>query len=187
MRSSSNSTVRRYNVYGPIAANVVKRSAEGWRERPALALFLFSIGTRSTRRSCLATVGRPQAPPSVAPVKAPRKRGFCFLGQGQFDIARPALRLPRSPQVTFYTIATTGTVPGRTQFKCLWANALMPVDGGRMIARLGASRVKDQEVRTVYLDMAARWRRTAQQEAIDDVLGDLRPPKWNQTRCPCRR
>ena len=40
-----------------------------------------------------------------------------------------------------------------------------------MIARLGASRIKDQEVRTVYLDMAARWRPTAQQEAIDDVLG----------------
>jgi hypothetical protein len=35
--------------------------------------------------------------------------------------------------------------------------------------------MKDQEVRTVYLDMAARWRRmAAQQEAIDDVLGDLR-------------
>jgi hypothetical protein len=40
---------------------------------------------------------------------------------------------------------------------------------------LAASRMKDQEVRTVYLDMAARWRRmAAQQEAIDDVLGDLR-------------
>ena len=35
-----------------------------------------------------------------------------------------------------------------------------------------ASRVKDPDVRTVYLDMAARWRRMAeQQEAIDHVLG----------------
>ena len=37
---------------------------------------------------------------------------------------------------------------------------------------LTASRVKDPEVRTVYLDMAARLRRmAAQQEGIDDVLG----------------
>ena len=36
---------------------------------------------------------------------------------------------------------------------------------------LAASRMKDQEVRTVYLDMAARWRRMAAQH---DVLGDLR-------------
>jgi hypothetical protein len=35
--------------------------------------------------------------------------------------------------------------------------------------------LKDPEVRAVYLDMAARWRRMAeQQEAIDDVLGNLR-------------
>ena len=40
---------------------------------------------------------------------------------------------------------------------------------------LAASRVKDPDVRTVYLDMAARWRRMAeQQEAMDHVLGDLR-------------
>ena len=40
---------------------------------------------------------------------------------------------------------------------------------------LAASRVKDPEVRTVYIDMAVRWRRmAAQQEGIDDVLGDLR-------------
>jgi hypothetical protein len=37
---------------------------------------------------------------------------------------------------------------------------------------LAASRVKDPEVRTVYIDMAVRWRRmAAQQEGIDDVLG----------------
>ena len=43
---------------------------------------------------------------------------------------------------------------------------------------LATSRVKDPEVRTAYLDIAARWRRmAAQQEGIDDVLGDLRPPK----------
>ena len=43
---------------------------------------------------------------------------------------------------------------------------------------LAASRVKDPDVRAAYLDMAARWRRmAAQQEGIDDVLGDLRPPK----------
>jgi hypothetical protein len=35
--------------------------------------------------------------------------------------------------------------------------------------------VKDPNVSAVYLDMAARWRRmAAQQQAIDDVLGDLR-------------
>ena len=40
---------------------------------------------------------------------------------------------------------------------------------------LAASRVKDPEVRTVYLDMAARWRRmAAQQEGIDEVLSSLR-------------
>ena len=40
---------------------------------------------------------------------------------------------------------------------------------------LAASRMKDPDVRTVYLDMAARWRRMAeQQEAIDDVLGNPR-------------
>jgi hypothetical protein len=40
---------------------------------------------------------------------------------------------------------------------------------------LAASRVEDPAVRAVYLDMAARWRRmAAQQEAIDDVLGNLR-------------
>jgi hypothetical protein len=40
---------------------------------------------------------------------------------------------------------------------------------------LAASRVKDPNVSAVYLDMAARWRRmAAQQQAIDDVLGDLR-------------
>ena len=56
-------------------------SAEGWRERPALALFLFSIGTRSARRSRFSDSGPLKPPsPSVAPVEAPRKRGFCFLG-----------------------------------------------------------------------------------------------------------
>jgi hypothetical protein len=35
-----------------------------------------------------------------------------------------------------------------------------------------ASRVKDPGVRAAYLDMAARWRRMAeQQEAIDHVFG----------------
>jgi hypothetical protein len=43
---------------------------------------------------------------------------------------------------------------------------------------LAACRVKEPDVRTVYLDMAARWRRmAAQQEGIEVVLGDLRPPK----------
>ena len=38
-----------------------------------------------------------------------------------------------------------------------------------------ASRVKDPDVRTAYLDMAARWRRmAAQQDAMDHVLADLR-------------
>ena len=58
----------------------------------------------------------------------------------------PHSALPRSPPVSgehsfrkdgeirFHTMVTTGTVPGRTQFELLWANALMPVDGGRMIA-----------------------------------------------------
>jgi hypothetical protein len=49
---------------------------------------------------------------------------------------------------------------------------------------LAASRVKDPEVRTVYLDMAARWRRmVAQQEAFDDVPGDLRKARevgWDE-------
>ena len=40
---------------------------------------------------------------------------------------------------------------------------------------LAASRVKDPNVRDAYLDIAARWRRmVAQQDAMDDVLGDLR-------------
>jgi hypothetical protein len=35
--------------------------------------------------------------------------------------------------------------------------------------------VSDPNIRTVYLEMAARWRRMAeQQEAIDAALGDLR-------------
>ena len=35
-----------------------------------------------------------------------------------------------------------------------------------------ASRVSDPNIRTAYLDVAARWRRMAeQQQAIDDVLG----------------
>lgn len=38
-----------------------------------------------------------------------------------------------------------------------------------------ASRAKDPNVRDAYLNMAARWRRMAeQQEAIDDVLGNPR-------------
>ena len=38
-----------------------------------------------------------------------------------------------------------------------------------------ATRVKDPEVRMVYLEIAARWRRMAeQQEVIDDVLENLR-------------
>jgi hypothetical protein len=37
-----------------------------------------------------------------------------------------------------------------------------------------ASRVKDPTVRTVYLDIAARWRRMAeQQDALDNALGNL--------------
>jgi hypothetical protein len=40
---------------------------------------------------------------------------------------------------------------------------------------LAASRVKDPNVRDAYLNMAANWRRMAvQQQAIDEVLGDLR-------------
>ena len=40
---------------------------------------------------------------------------------------------------------------------------------------LAASRVKDPNVRDAYLNMAASWRRMAvQQQAIDEVLGDLR-------------
>ena len=56
-------------------------SAEGWRECPALALFRFSLGTRS-RRCCYSNDSGPPSPPSpsVAPVKAPLTRGFCFLG-----------------------------------------------------------------------------------------------------------
>ena len=42
-------------------------------------------------------------------------------------------------------------------------------------SRRRANGVKDPEVRTVYLDMAARLRRiAAQQEGIDEVLGSLR-------------
>ena len=38
-----------------------------------------------------------------------------------------------------------------------------------------ASRVKDPAVREAYLEAATRWRRmAAQQDAMDDVLGDLR-------------
>ena len=49
---------------------------------------------------------------------------------------------------------------------------------------LAASRVKDPEVRAAYLDMAARWRRmAAQQEGIDDVLGDT---KSARNRRPAR-
>jgi hypothetical protein len=41
-----------------------------------------------------------------------------------------------------------------------------------------AFRVKDPKVHTAYLEIAARWRRMAeQQEAIDDVLGYLRTPE----------
>jgi hypothetical protein len=64
--------------------------------------------------------------------------------------------------MTFHTIATAGTVPGRMGERA---------DACRRRANdceLAASRVKDQEVCSVYLGMAARWRRmAAQQEAID--------------------
>jgi hypothetical protein len=70
-------------------------SAEGWRERPALALFLFWIGTRSARRSCFSDSGPPSSPP-VAPVEAPRKRGFVFLAS--------------SPR--FFVLAVTFGIPG---------------------------------------------------------------------------
>jgi hypothetical protein len=40
--------------------------------------------------------------------------------------------------------------------------------------RAGRISVKDPAVRTVYLDIAARWRRMAeQQDALDNALGNL--------------
>ena len=55
-------------------------SAEGWRKRPALALFLYFRYERDRRAEvALATGGPPSSPSLSAPVKAPRKRGFCFL------------------------------------------------------------------------------------------------------------
>jgi hypothetical protein len=54
-----------------------------------------------------------------------------------------------------------------------------------------ASRVSDPNIRTAYLDVAARWRRMAeQQQAIDDVLGgrrkrEIRPRScWQATKSP---
>jgi hypothetical protein len=45
-----------------------------------------------------------------------------------------------------------------------------------MIASRAAFRVNDPKVRAAYLEMAACWRRMAeQQKAIDAVLGNLRP------------
>jgi hypothetical protein len=42
--------------------------------------------------------------------------------------------------------------------------------------------VSDPHVRSVYLDMAIRWRRMAeQQQAIDDVLGDRRREKYKKS------
>jgi hypothetical protein len=72
-------------------------------------------------------------------------------------------------------MATTGTVPGRTQFEPFMGERTDACRRRANDCELAASRVKDPEVRAAYLDMAARWRRmAAQQEGIDDVLGDTK-------------
>jgi hypothetical protein len=54
----------------------------GMAGTPRTLLFWFSMGTRS-RRCCFSDDSGPPSPPSpsVAPVKAPLTRGFCFLGR----------------------------------------------------------------------------------------------------------
>jgi hypothetical protein len=49
---------------GPGEAAECEASAEGWRERPVLTLFGFSLGTRSPRRYCSSDSGPPSSPPA---------------------------------------------------------------------------------------------------------------------------
>src|SRR6476620_148944 len=59
-------------------------SAEGWRERPALALFRFSLETRSQRRGYFNDSGPTSAPqPPRWPVSKPCASGaFVFSAKG---------------------------------------------------------------------------------------------------------
>ena len=83
-------------------------SAEGWRERPALALFLFSIGTRSARRSRFSDSGPPQAPqPLSGPCRSPAQAGLLFSWR----------RHPASlcwPSHSEYPVQATKSVLGRS-------------------------------------------------------------------------
>jgi hypothetical protein len=79
-------------------------SAEGWRERPALALFLFSLGTTSLRRCCCNDSGPPSSPPAPrGPLSEPRESGaFVFLAS--------------SPR--FFVLTVTFGIPGARYQKC---------------------------------------------------------------------
>ena len=82
-------------------------SAEGWRERPALALFLFSIGTRSARRSCFSDSGPPSSPQPSGPCRSPAQAGLLFSCR----------RHPASlcwPSHSEYPVQATKTVLGRS-------------------------------------------------------------------------